>query len=364
MRQNKDIFSKKLSDRNIFDPSSNEGRLYEKRLIRFFSREFKTLQTHPLSIEELGISTSNGPMMEETEAVMEDHYDEQQEFFFSFLDTRYRAYSMAYYGAKPNDIIESTATLEEAQYEKFRLIAERAQIKGNERIFNIGCGFGSLETFLLNEFPNIEIVGITPSKVQISHLKKRQQNATDPLNGKRFTLIEGSFCRVSEELMGLGSYDLVISLGVLEHALNLRHLMQKISRLLVPHGRTFHHLITSQITIPKFLDPSKTKIGLYFPGGRVWPHNELARHTEHFELVDSWFINGLNYWRTLDEWHRRFWNSIPSLYHRFFDEEAIIHWNNYFYLCKAVFAPFEGTFYGNSHYLFSKRSQPSIYSTP
>ncbi len=72
------------------------------------------------------------------------------------------------------------------------------------------------------------------------------------------------------------------------------------------------------------------------------------------DLEGNWFINGLNYWRTLDEWHRRYWNNIPSLYKSVFDTRAIAHWNEYFSLCKAVFAPMEGTVYGNSHYLFRK----------
>jgi cyclopropane-fatty-acyl-phospholipid synthase len=78
----------------------------------------------------------------------------------------------------------------------------------------------------------------------------------------------------------------------------------------------------------------------------------LARHTEYLDLAGHWFINGLNYWRTLDEWHRRFWKGIPALYGSVFDIDAIAHWNDYFSLCKAVFAPRDGEFYGNSQYLF------------
>ena len=98
---------------------------------------------------------------------------------------------MAYYGETPNTIRTSTVSLEEAQRAKFALIAKRARIEGHERILNIGCGFGSLETYLLEEFPNLEIVGITPSKVQAIYLRQRMQNPSTPLGRGNFTIMEG-----------------------------------------------------------------------------------------------------------------------------------------------------------------------------
>lgn len=345
----------KLANAGIFGPGSKELALYESRLTRYFEREYQRLEAEPVSLDELGISTAEGPIMEETEALMDSHYDEKPEFFASFLDKHYQAYSMAYYGDTPDAIRNSTASLEQAQQAKFALIAERAQIKGHERIFNIGCGFGSLETYLLEQYPDLEITGITPSKVQVAYLRQRMQDPADPLGSERFKLIEGVFDKAS--LSSLGSdYELVISVAVFEQVLNMHAVLERISNLLSKNGRTFHHYITSKHVIPQFLDPKKTRIGLYFPGGRAWPHDEFARHTEHFNLNGHWFVNGLNYWRTLDEWHRRFWKNLPGLYSTVFDTDAIAHWNNYFSLCKAVFAPQDGNFYGNSHYLFKLRS--------
>ena len=343
-----------LAGKGIFGPGSAELAKHEGHLSRSFEREYQRLSDNPVSLESLGIATDQGPMMEETEALMDSHYDERPEFFKSFLDKRYMAYSMAYYGETPDKIRASNLSLEEAQRDKFALIAKRARIKGDERILNIGCGFGSLETYLLEVFPDIEIVGITPSKVQANYLRERMQHHSDPLSNGNFILIQETFEKLNYVSTNSRGFDLVISIGTLEHSLNMRAIMEHVSSLLTTNGRTFHHFITSKISIPQFLDPTKTQIGTYFPGGRVWPHNELLRHTDHFELEESWSINGLNYWRTLDEWHRRYWENIPHLYKSVFDAKAITHWNEYFSLCKAVFAPMEGRIYGNSHYLFIK----------
>ncbi len=342
----------RLSQEGIFAPDDDRMMLYEGRLTRFFEREYARYQDSTRSPRDFGVPSDEGPIMEETEALMDQHYDEQAEFFSGFLDTCYRAYSMAYYGDTPEAIRASKATLEQAQEAKFALIAERAGIQGDEKIFNIGCGFGSLETYLLKHYPELEIVSITPSKVQVDHIRTRMQDASDPLCTERLTLIEGGFEQLDVNALGGRRYDLVISVGFFEEVVNIRAALEKIASLLLPGGKIFNHFITSQTAIPQFLDPDKTRIGLYFPGGRVWPHTELTRYTDHFEVCNTWFVNGLNYWRTLDEWHHRYWDSLPSLYETTFDHEQIAHWNNYFSLCKAMFAPMDGCFYGNSHYLF------------
>jgi cyclopropane-fatty-acyl-phospholipid synthase len=345
-----------LADHGVFGPGSAELERHEKALTRYFKKEYQHCLKNPLSLAALGVTTNQGPIAEETQVLMARHYDEKPEFFASFLDSHYHAYSMGYYGETAEAIRNSSATLEEAQKAKFSLIAERAQIEGHERIINIGCGFGSLETFLLQEFPDIEVVGVTPSKVQVNYLRQRMQDPTDLLCSDRFTLIEGAFEKLPMQMLGKGKYDLVISIGVFEHLFNMSASLECFAGLLAPAGRTFHHFITSQIAIPQLLSPKKTRIGQYFPGGWVWPRDELSHHTEHFDLVNSWFVNGLNYWRTLDHWHRRYWNSIPDLYGAVFDIVAIKYWNEYFMLCKAMFAPMDGQFYGNSHYLFKLKN--------
>lgn len=341
-----------LAHEKIFSPRSQRLILQEKSLARYLEKEYTGYLNNPVSLASTGVSTDKGPIMDQTEDLMKTHYDESIDLFMGFLDTKYRAYTMAYYGESANDEI----SLEEAQTQKFRLIAERAQIKDGEKILNIGCGFGSLETFLLSEYSDIQITGITPSKVQISYLKEKMQDPFHPLSNG-FALVEDVFDESITDKLGTGEYDLVISIGVFEQLLNMRDTLALIAKLLKPEGRTFHHFITSRITTPQVKLDEKTVIGKYFPGGRIWPHDEFSRHTEHLEPVKTWFINGRNYWRTLDEWHRRYWQSIPGLYSNNFGVDAIRYWNEYFLLCKAMFAPLDGTFYGITHYLFTQKSQ-------
>jgi cyclopropane-fatty-acyl-phospholipid synthase len=323
MSTNPEQIERTLAEAGIFGPGSAELALYENRLTRYFEREYQRLEDNPVTLDTLNISTFEGPMSEATENLMDLHYDENPKFFSSFLDKKYKAYTMAYYGDNPKQIMASTLNIEDAQRNKFKPISERAQIKDNERILNIGCRFAPLETYLFSEYSNIEVTGITPSLVQASYIRKRMADTYDPLSNGNFKLIEGTFDEISYKDIGHEKFDLVITIGLFEHVVNMHYVLERISDLLLPSGRSLHHFITSKIPIPQFLDPDKTRIGLYFPASRTWPQNELSRHIENQDLVKYWFVNGLNYWRTLDAWHRRIWDNLPGLYGAVFDTDAI-----------------------------------------
>jgi cyclopropane-fatty-acyl-phospholipid synthase len=346
-----------LKQAGIHAYGSAESQLYEDHLTRYFTREYRQLRdSRNGRLGDYGISTRKGPMWQETEALMSQHYDERPEFFRAFLDNKYMAYSMAWYGVTPDEIMASMYSLEEAQHAKFELICKRAQVRGNERIFSIGCGFGPLETYLLENYPDIEVTSITPSQIQADHIRQHMQDPVHPLGCGRMKLIHGDFAATGTVELGEASYDLVFAIGMFEHISNLQSAFRHIAALLPADGRSFLHLIVSRPLFPQHMDSSNTLIGKYFPGGRIWPFSELQQQTDFFDLVDSWYVNGLNYWRTLDEWHRRFWENMDCLYERILSVEEIRHWNDYFMLCKVVlFAPLEGSVYGNGHYLFRNK---------
>ena len=338
---------------NIPPWGSEEARRKEMHVARFLEREYKAAMDLGVTLESLGVSASTGPMWEETEELIETHYDEQIEFFDSFLDARYRAYSMAYYGEDAEEVNSSSLSLEDAQERKFDLICKRIGIIGNERILNIGCGFGSFEKYILKRYPDVEIIGVTPSDVQVNYLSKSINDSNHVFSHGAFSVIHKDFSKIEDDELQPESFDLITSIGLLEQVKNMDVLNEKIASLLKPGGMAFHHFIVSKMPIPQFLDASETLIGSYFPGGRIWPQDEFCRHTEHLEIKDSWFINGRNYWRTLDEWHKRFWRNMEKLSVHL-DSERIEYWNDYFILCKACFLPKNGELFGNAHYLFQK----------
>lgn len=340
-----------LASQGIHPPTSPQQIRLESDVARFLGREYEHFSTRPPSTR---IVTNRGPILAEPDALMACHYNANPALFAAFLDSRYMAYSMGWYGDEPPAIRASQASLEEAQRAKLALVVDRAAIAGDERILDLGCGFGPLETFLAEVHPRVQITALTASLTQANYIEACRREHSHALATGDLRLIVGEFGAMSVDSLGAAAYDLIIAVAVFEQAHNLPAAFTKIAALLRPGGRVFLHLITSRVPIPRLLEADRSLTARYFPGGRVWPFDTVIRQTAPLNLEASWFINGLNYWRTLDEWHHRFWRNLPKLYPGILDTEDVRHWNQYFSLCKACFSPADGACVGVGHFLLRR----------
>lgn len=338
-----------LASFGVYAPDSSRLNREELAIVRYLEKEYNKYVSQPVTCLELGVSSNVGPLFLDTEELIEGHYDEDISFFSSFLDDYYRAYTMAYYGSDCADNVK----LEEAQTNKFDLICRRAKVRNDIRVLNIGCGFGSLERYLFDNYEGVQVSGITPSSVQADFIRKLQQNDDSFRSG--FDLIQRSFDEELANDLAKDKFDLIISIGVFEQLNNIESMLTILSDLLKPNGHSFHHFITSSIVTPQVSLENNALISRYFPGGRAWPHAEFEINVSGLSLENSWFINGCNYYRTLSEWHERYWKSIPHLIKMGFTNDRIRYWNQYFLLCKCMFKSSGGNFYGVSHYLHSKK---------
>ena len=347
---------KQLADHKIYRYGSSELLKFESDMTKYFEREYKLWKGNRALPEEFGISSFEGDIAQkETHDESIEHYNKTLSIYQAFLDKEYMAYTMAYYGATDiNPNIDDSTSLDDAQINKFELIIERAQIDDGQSILELGCGFGGFAKYILNKFPNITITGINPSATQSAHLQEILIDDTNQTGYGRFKLIQKFFDDITASDIADQEFDRVISIGVLEAVTNLDKLFQLISRVLKPGGKTFHHYIVSKDTIPQFLSAEDTLMAEYFPGGHIWPYEEPKRHDKHLHFVESWFVNGMNYWKKLDEWHERFWDAIEQTYPEHLTLEEVEDWNKYFILCKSMFRPDDGHSYGNGHYLYEK----------
>ncbi|MEN8132953.1 MAG: class I SAM-dependent methyltransferase [Pseudomonadota bacterium] len=341
-----------LHKEGIYQYGSDELKNFEKQLTKYFSREYNRYKDN----DNQSATINQGPLALAPEDLADNHYDEGLSFFQNFLDEKTMSYTMAYFDEIPDKALASNKSLEQAQIDKFALIAQRMRLKGDEKLLNFGCGFGYFESYLLNTYPDLQISSLTHSKDQYDFIIKRTKDSTDALSSERFHIFFGEIDNNSITLLGRDKYDVVSSVGFIEHINNIEWLFEIISELLVEKGRMFHHLIVSRDLIPQLLDPNQTLIGEYFPGGKVLPFTTLKNNFNNFTIDEAWFINGINYWKTLEKWHANFWRNMARLYPEEMDSERVRYWNNYFVLCKAMFLPENGLAYGNGQYLFYKKA--------
>ncbi|MEV0431796.1 class I SAM-dependent methyltransferase [Nocardia sp. NPDC050413] len=89
------------------------------------------------------------------------HYDLDPDIFGEFLDPL-RKYSAALYESADD-------TLETAQRNKLRFVAERLGLRGGEQLLDVGCGWGSLILYMASEL-GCRTLGISPAPRQHDYI--------------------------------------------------------------------------------------------------------------------------------------------------------------------------------------------------
>ena len=176
------------------------------------------------------------------------HYDLSGRLYDLFLD-KDKQYSCAYF----NDESDS---LETAQHNKKRHIAAKLLLEPDQKILDIGCGWGGLALYLARE-AGAEVTGLTLSEEQHRAAGERARKAGLD-NQVRFRLQD---YREERE-----TYDRIVSVGMFEHvgATHYREFFGKLRSLLKEDGVALLH------TIGRAGPPGTTNAWLakyIFPGG-------------------------------------------------------------------------------------------------
>lgn len=252
------------------------------------------------------------------------HYDLNNEFFSLFLDPT-MTYSSAYFR-------NPEMSLEEAQYEKYKALAERIKIKSTDHVLEIGTGWGGNAIFLAKNY-GCRVTTTTISEEQYKLATERV--AKEGLNNKITVLLKDY-----RELEG--SFDKIVSIEMLEAvgAKFLETYFAKCASLLKKDGMLGLQVITCPDSryedLKKGVDWIQKHI---FPGSllpSVGAMNKAVNKTSDMTLVNLEDI-GLHYGKTLRLWFDAFndnWHRIKPLG---FDETFKRKWNYYLCYCEAAF---------------------------
>ena len=216
------------------------------------------------------------------------HYDLPPELYDLFLDTD-RIYSCAYFPT-------GCETIEVAQLAKIRHLAAKLLIKPDDRVLDIGCGWGALATTLAVD-AGARVDGITLSAEQLGAAKRRAR-LLGVENRARFELCD--YRDVN------GRYDRIVSVGMLEHV-GTRHFdayFRKIASLLEVDGIAVVHSI-GHANVTTGSDPWINRY--IFPGGHIPTLSQVLPAIERagLWLTDIEILHG-QYNLTLQRWWDRF----------------------------------------------------------
>jgi cyclopropane-fatty-acyl-phospholipid synthase len=187
-------------------------------------------------------------------AAIHKHYDVSNAFYENVLGP-----SMAYTCAVYPKI---DASLEEAQEEKFDLVARKLALEPGMRLLDIGCGWGGMVRHAAKHY-GVKVLGITLSAEQASWA---QQEIERQGLGALAEVRHGDY----RDAPGSG-YDAVSSIGLLEHVgvHNYPSYFSFIKDKLRGGGRLLNHCITRP-------DNKQRAVPGYFIDRYVFPDGELT----------------------------------------------------------------------------------------
>ncbi|MDA7462721.1 cyclopropane-fatty-acyl-phospholipid synthase family protein [Candidatus Pelagibacter ubique] len=246
------------------------------------------------------------------------HYDLSDELYSLFLDPK-KQYSCGYF-------INENDTLEDAQNNKIQHIIKKLNIKPNQKVLDIGCGWGSLAIDIAKS-NNCEVTGITLSENQFNYCVKKAKKLNLE-NQVTFKLID--YRQLNEK------FDRIVSVGMFEHVGRkfYKNFFKKIDNLLKDDGVSLVHTIGS-VNPPRDPHPWITKY--IFPGGYTPSLSEVVTPVEKAGLIVSDIeVLKLHYSHTLRHWKENcIKNKIQII--NMFDEKFFRMWEFYLASCESAF---------------------------
>ncbi len=246
------------------------------------------------------------------------HYDLSGRLYDLFLD-KDKQYSCAYFE-------DGNDGLEEAQHNKKRHIAAKLLLESDQKVLDIGCGWGGLALYLARE-SGVEVTGLTLSREQHGAAEERARKAGLD-NQVRFRLQD---YREERE-----TYDRIVSVGMFEHvgATHYREFFGKLRSLLKEDGVALLH------TIGRAGPPGSTNAWLakyIFPGGYTPALSEVmaAIEKENLWVTDIEALR-LHYAGTLRHWRERFAANRDEI-RELYDEKFCRMWEFYLTGCELSF---------------------------
>jgi cyclopropane-fatty-acyl-phospholipid synthase len=321
-------------------------RLLAKRVRQIAREDVATQQdAHRDFVDHLRES----PIAIETDAANLQHYEVPTPFFEQVLGPRLK-YSCCLYATPDKDLAE-------AEEEMLALFCRRAGIENGMRVLELGCGWGSLCTWIAENYPECRVRAVSNSRTQREFIVSRcaQQGLAN------VDVVTANVADFDTDQR----FDRVVSVEMFEHARNYERLMARIADWLDEGGKLAVHIFCHKTVAYPFETEGKDNwMGRHFFTGGIMPSFDLLLHFQRdLVLEDRWAVSGTHYARTLEDWlvtcdERRgellplFQSDLGSIDGKL----QFQRWRMFFMACAELFAYRGGNEWFVAHYLFRKRS--------
>ncbi|GAB7222754.1 cyclopropane-fatty-acyl-phospholipid synthase family protein [Vibrio owensii] len=252
------------------------------------------------------------------------HYDLGNNLYEAFLDT-----NMLYSSALYNHADDS---LKQAQINKMDRLCQQLELKPTDHVVEIGTGWGAMAIYMAEQY-GCQVTTTTISEEQHAYA---EQKIKERGLENRITLLKEDYRNLT------GTYDKLVSIEMIE-AVGKQFLPSYIKvceSLLKSGGLMAIQAITIADQRYDYYSNNVDFIQKYiFPGGFLPSVTSLTQATTKYSdlVTRDLFDIGLDYAKTLNEWHLRF-NRAESEVRSFgYDDRFVRMWRYYLSYCEGGF---------------------------
>lgn len=255
------------------------------------------------------------------------HYDLGNDLYEMFLDPSMN-YSCAFFD-------DPHQSLEKAQFNKVRTAIKRLDIRADQQVLDIGCGWGNVCRVIAGETPARAVTGITLAENQLYEAERRSRF----MSRRPDFLLEDYREHAARRPC---YYDRIVSIGMFEHVghENNGAYFDAVRTLLKPGGKALIHSIvrSGRATASNVGSPWLDRY--IFPGGCIPDLHDMIRHAQNagLELAHAPYIHeSFNYAETLRRWRANFMEGRHRLDPARYDARFQRMWIYYLAMCEAIF---------------------------
>ncbi|WP_199483569.1 SAM-dependent methyltransferase [Vibrio owensii] len=252
------------------------------------------------------------------------HYDLGNNLYEAFLDT-----NMLYSSALYNNADDS---LEQAQINKMDRLCQQLELKPTDHVVEIGTGWGAMAIYMAEQY-GCQVTTTTISEEQHAYA---EQKIKERCLEDKITLLKEDYRNLT------GTYDKLVSIEMIE-AVGKQFLPSYIKvceSLLKSGGLMAIQAITIADQRYDYYSNNVDFIQKYiFPGGFLPSVTSLTQATTKYSdlVTRDLFDIGLDYAKTLNEWHLRFNRSESEVRSFGYDERFVRMWRYYLSYCEGGF---------------------------
>ncbi|SFR62803.1 cyclopropane-fatty-acyl-phospholipid synthase family protein [Thiomicrospira sp. ALE5] len=250
------------------------------------------------------------------------HYDLGNDFYRLWLDDT-MTYSSALFKTPDEDL----AT---AQHNKYHRILDELDVKPNQQILEIGCGWGGFAEEAAKR--DAEVTGITLSREQLDFAKNRM---------KQLNLDHKTQLSLTDYRHQQGQFDHIVSIEMFE-AVGQEYwdsYFSQLKALLAVEGKAVLQIITIDEAYAEKYQQGVDFIQTYiFPGGLLPSKTQLVELADRYGFkITNNFSFGLDYAETLHRWRQEFDKKIDEVEKLGFDDKFQRVWHYYLDYCRVGF---------------------------